>query len=52
MLSITHSTSEEVNQGVQVPQFGKGLLNIALAYNAIEEEEDQVPQNNVDNVQQ
>ena len=40
LLSLTHSASEEVNQGVQVPPLGQGLLNIALAYNVVEEEED------------
>jgi hypothetical protein len=40
LFSITHSASEEVNQGVPVPPIGQGLLNIALAYNAIGEEED------------
>ena len=52
LLSLTHSASEEVNQGIQAPQFGQGLLNIALAYNAIEEEEEQIPLNNLENVQQ
>ena len=40
LLSLTHSASEEVNQGAQGPQIGQGLLNIALAYDAVEEEED------------
>ena len=40
LLSLTHSASEEVNQGVQVPPIGQGLLNIAMAYNAVGEEED------------
>ena len=52
LLSLTHSASEEVNQGIQATQVGQGLLNIALAYNAIEEDEEQVPQNNLENVQQ
>lgn len=40
LLSLTHSASEEVNQGIQVPLIGQGLLNIAMAYNAVVEEED------------
>ena len=40
LLSLTHSASEEVNQGAQAPHIGQGLLNIALAYDAVEEEED------------
>ena len=50
LFSVTHSASEEVNQGVQ--PMGMGLLNIALVYNAEEEEEDlQVVGNNAENEQ-
>ena len=52
LLSLTHSASEEVNQGVQVPPIGQGLLNIAMAYNAVGEEDGvQVMQPNADQPQ-
>ena len=46
--SLTHSTSEEVNQGMQIQPMAMGLLNIAMAYHADDEEEDlQLVDNNL-----
>src|SRR3954466_10160552 len=47
LLSLTHSASEEVNQAVQVQPMALGLLNIALAYQADDEEEDPQLHNNL-----
>ena len=48
LLSLTHSASEEVNQGAQAPQFGMGLNNIALAYQEDPEEAEPIQEARVE----
>ena len=48
LLSLTHSASEEVNQGAHAPLLGMGLHNIALAYQEDPEEAEPIQEARVE----